>query len=987
MPVKQLAYAALGVFFFLMSPFHSFSQVPANPIGLNPSGLKWSQIQTNRVQVIFPNGLDAQGQRVANLVHYLWDQDTLSIGTKKAPVTILLQNQGVRSNGFLTVGPFRSEFYTTPPQFDCTADWLDLLTIHEYRHVQQFTNSRKGITEVVRRTLGSWPWGGLASTVMPRWYLEGDAVAAETAFSASGRGRLPAFQMEYKSLVEAGLRYDYEKAAAGSFKDYVPDWYALGYYMTAYGRKYHGADLWKKVTDDAVRYKGLTFSFNKSVERYTGMRSPALYEEMRTELDSLWTAEAADKKSLTVQLRSKEDLKEVTHYNNACYTSNRSLVVQRKSFDRITDFYRIDSTGNETLLLHPGLLGAPLNTRLSVAGTKICWAERAYDLRWGNRDYSIIKTYDFSTRKKTTLTRKSRYFAPAFSPGASRICAIDINQKAESTIVIMDSARGYVLQKLPNPEKYFFSFPTWTADGNAILVIAKKDGLQQLLRYNLGDERMIALSPPSASQLSHPVAGKKWVYFSAAYSGTNNIYAVDYGSGKSEREIFQLTDHIIGAFQPAISPDGKWLTYSAFNAKGYQLEEVETEKLLWKKIAVEPTIRGWYTAVLGQQETGDILQKVPNEEFEVKKFRKASGLFNPHSILPSFAGPEVGATILADNKFSTLSASMAGFYNLNEEEWSLFSNLNYAEFFPILNLNHRFAGRSTSLVNFSKLNDEEVVQTVYSDNWEEHNISAGLRLPLNFSTGRFFTFTQLRANYHRVIIQHLEGRFDAPENFRDTFLISGGTVNPDIFRPVLENGAFDALDLRFIFSTRQLRALQNLQSRWGLFIDARHRRTIGAGTTQGEVSYLRADAYLPGLSPNHSFYINTFYQKQDLLDNYRFSNFFVSPRGHIGTLRDKMFKLGFNYSFPLFYPDVSISRMAFLKRVKANLFYDHGFFRSDLFRDLDLRSAGMELTFDIRALRLVEVDLGVRYSYLIDPSLDRDEGRHQFTFLLISITQ
>ena len=79
--------------------------------------------------------------------------------------------------------------------------------------------------------------------------------------------------------------------------------------------------------------------------------------------------------------------------------------------------------------------------------------------------------------------------------------------------------------------------------------------------------------------------------------------------------------------------------------------------------------------------------------------------------------------------------------------------------------------------------------------------------------------------------------------------------------------------------------------------------------------------------------------------------------------------------------------MAFLKRVKANLFYDHGFFRSDLFRDLDLRSAGMELTFDIRALRLVEVDLGVRYSYLIDPSLDSNEGRHQFTFLLLSITQ
>jgi len=985
MPAKPFAYVVLAVFFILFSS-RSFSQIPANPIGLNPSGLKWSQIQTDRVQVIFPNGLNAQGRRVANLVHYLWDQDTLSVGTKKAPVTILLQNQGVLSNGFVTVGPFRSEFYTTPPQFDCTADWLDLLTIHEYRHVQQFTNSRKGITEVVRRTLGSWPWGGMASTVMPRWYLEGDAVAAETAFSASGRGRLPAFQMEYKSLVQAGLRYDYEKAAAGSFKDFVPDWYGLGYYLTAYGRKHYGADLWKKVTDDAVRYKGLTFSFNKSVERYTGMRSPALYEEMRTELDSLWLASPDAEKNVPVQLRSKADHKEVTHYNNACYLSNRSMVVQRESFDRIADFYSIDSSGNEKLLFHPGLLGAPLNTRLSVVGTKICWAERAYDLRWGNRNYSVIKTYDWGSKKKTTVTKKSRYFAPALSPDASRICAIDVDEGGQSTVLIMDAENGYILQKLPNPAQWFFSFPSWAADGMAILVIAKKDGLQQLFRYNLDDERMIALSPPSASQLSHPAAGKRWVYFSAAYSGTNNIYAVDYSLGKSVREIFQLTDHAIGAFQPAISPDGKWLTYSAFSAKGYRLEEVETTKLLWKKVQVASAAEGWYADMLGRQEGGNMLGKVPNEEFEVKKFRKASGLFNPHSLLPSLAAPEVGATILSDNKFSTLSASLAGFYNLNEEEWSLFSNLNYAEFFPILNLNHRFAGRSTSLINFSELSDQEVMQTVYSDNWEEHNLSAGLRLPFNLSAGRFFTFAQLRANYQRVIIQNLEGRFDAPNNFRDTFSVSG-IVDPDILRPVLDNGAFNALDLRFIFSTRQLRALQNLQSRWGLFIDARHRRTLGSGATQGAVSYLRADVYLPGLSPNHSFYINTFYQKQDLLDNYRFSNFFVSPRGHIGTIRDKMYKLGFNYSFPIFYPDVSISRMAFLKRVKANLFYDHGFFRSDLFRDVDLRSAGMELTFDVRALRLIEMDLGVRYSYLIDPSLDRDEGRHQFTFLLLSITQ
>ena len=63
-----------------------FCQVPSNPIGINPPSLKWQQIKTDKVQVIFPEGNEEEAQRVANVVHYLWERDNASIGEKKKKV-------------------------------------------------------------------------------------------------------------------------------------------------------------------------------------------------------------------------------------------------------------------------------------------------------------------------------------------------------------------------------------------------------------------------------------------------------------------------------------------------------------------------------------------------------------------------------------------------------------------------------------------------------------------------------------------------------------------------------------------------------------------------------------------------------------------------------------------------------------------------------------------------------------------------------------
>jgi hypothetical protein len=65
----------------------------AQQFGGNPASVKWSQINTDTVRVIFPVGLDAKAQRIANIIHTLQKNYSHSIGDKIRKVNIVLQNQ------------------------------------------------------------------------------------------------------------------------------------------------------------------------------------------------------------------------------------------------------------------------------------------------------------------------------------------------------------------------------------------------------------------------------------------------------------------------------------------------------------------------------------------------------------------------------------------------------------------------------------------------------------------------------------------------------------------------------------------------------------------------------------------------------------------------------------------------------------------------------------------------------------------------------
>ena len=46
------------------------------------------------------------------------------------------------------------------------------------------------------------------------------------------------------------------KLRNGSYRDYTPNYYPLGYMLVAYGREEYGNDFWAKTADEAAAFKG-----------------------------------------------------------------------------------------------------------------------------------------------------------------------------------------------------------------------------------------------------------------------------------------------------------------------------------------------------------------------------------------------------------------------------------------------------------------------------------------------------------------------------------------------------------------------------------------------------------------------------------------------------------------------------------------------------------------------------------------------------------
>jgi hypothetical protein len=911
----------------------------AQRFGGNRPSVSWRQVNTPVARVIFPAGLDSPAVRVENIAGRL-SQSTLStIGSRQNKINIVFQPATTVSNAYVSLAPFRSEFYLTPPQnsFDLgSLPWADNLAIHEYRHVQQYNNFNVGLSKAFHVLFGQ---GGqeLANAItIPNWFWEGDAVYQETLVSRQGRGRLPAFFDDYRSLWLAKKNYSWMKLRNGSLRDFTPDHYRLGYMMVAYGREKYGNDFWKKTGRDAAAFRGLFYPFQKAVRKYSGKSYAGFRQDALDWFKNRSLQQPADPPYQGHFLGNQEF---------PVFTEEGHLIYVNSSYSQVPAFME-KGENREWKLRNRDV---SLDNQFSYNNGKIVYTSARPDARWSWNDYNEIQVFDIATRVQKTITRRTKYFSPGISANGKTIVAVFVDPGGGGRLHLLDAETGALIREIPNTGGFFYTYPAFINDNQILTALRTPRGEMALASVSAIDGLAEWLTPPSFRVIGFPLIRRDTVYFSASGDGYDELYACTLKDKKLYR--LNLETKGIGAYQPAVS--SAKIVFTTFTADGYRLQEADKNTIRWEEIARQDWAKPLpdFGIDFSANKAAGLLSSVPEQQFPVKPYPKSAHLFNFHSLIPYASDPDYTLSIVGNNVLNTMQSELFFSYNRDERYKQFGANTVYGGWFPYVSLGASYIiDRKDYVPNTSK--------PYY---WNEGQLNGGLSIPLNLSKGRSITGLTFGTDYVYKNIAYTG-------MYKDSFASS----------------SLAYLNSYISFTHQVQKTRQQIYPHFAQSVYINYRDAIQ--TVKARQFLASGNFYWPGLFPNHSFVLSLAYQHRDTLNQYRYTNSFPFSRGYESPNLRNMYKWGVNYHLSLAYPDWGFAGLVYFLRVRANLFYDHTAgkvaYTNGKRLNTRFRSAGTEIFFDTKWWNELPLSFGFRYSYLLDPDLFGGSGRGRFEFVL-----
>jgi Tol biopolymer transport system component len=916
-------------------------------LGQDPASLKWRQIITPDFKIIYPASFEQKAKQMLPALDFIKNRGNKTLDYHPKRVPLIIHNYNITSNAVTAWAPARVELYTSPPQDSYAQDWLNQLIFHEYRHVVQIDRNNQGFTKVL-----SWFTGEQAATMInglfvPAWFMEGDAVCTETALSQSGRGRIPSFEMLLRSQVLQKGAFTYDKAAFGSYKTFVPNKYVLGYSLVANVRRRYGYQAWVTALDEVARKPFLITPFNLGLKKAAGFSKEKLYSITMSDMDSMWKyQDARTEKSKFDQLTVIND-KDYGNYKFPDFLDDSLVVAEYTNLDDITRFVVVSPNGNSEILATPGFLSSEKFSIIKINPTNqtvpktdridsgdnylLAWTETIDDPRWEQRNYSVVRIYDVSSGKVKSLTARSRYFAPAFSPDGLKLAVVSVDPDNRSSIVLIDAKSGEETGTILASDSDFYMTPSW-AEGGSKIVFTKLDGNgKSICVYDFENGEIIPLLPPTYVEISNPVFAREYVLFNGSYSGIENIYAIDLNS----KEILQVTSAEFGASNARLSPDGKKMVYSNYSSSGNHLVETGFSPASWRHLnTVKDFSPSLYRHLVTEESAFAGIQVEDSSNYESQPYKKFNHIFNFHSWAPAYINymtgeNGTGISFMSQNELSTVTTTVGYLYDITENTGKVTGNISWAAWYPVIDLNTSYGARAAYTGG----------DTLVRYNFNETSISGGFTLPLLFTGGKYYK--GLRFRLHTTW-----------NNITDN-------TSPD------ENkltGTINTIDYSFSAYRYIKQSGKDLYPRWGQYITGTYRHSPFGKNDLGSIISAGTRLYFPGLMLHQGIRIDVNLQVKDP-GHYAYSNQIAMPRGYLSVNENQLTSFAINYKFPFAYPDFAVGPLVYLKRLKANLFYDGGIGTTHG-ESQKLQSTGVEITSDLHILRFVfPVDIGFRFGY------------------------
>ena len=926
--------------------------------GQDPSYIRWRQINTAHFQVIYPQEFDKEAQRLAFVLSKVYDYGSKTMNFSPRKISVVLHTRTVNSNGLVAWAPKRMELFTTPPQQIYAQDWLEQLALHEFRHFVQLDKIQSELPFILKFILGEQAAAIVTGAYLPLWFLEGDAVVTETALSHTGRGRMASFSMEYRAQLTEMDKYSLDKAYLGSYKDFVPDFYQLGYLMVGKSREKYGAQLWSDVLDKVGNQPLSIRPVNSVLKKETNMNNTQLYHQIFNDLSLGW------KHNLNSEAKSNSPVvspfkKNYTNYLYPEFYQDSFIVAYRTSIDDIGRFVMISPDRSEKIIYTPGSV---LDESVSIRNQLIIWAERRADIRWTHADRSVILVYNIETKKKQEFDYKNKLFSPVISPDLKSFAAVEIDHENNFFLSVFDLESGKLKQRFNTNDNQYFINPCWDEKGEKLYFVSLSSKGKCLTSLDIQSKEFQSITPLTFGNIKNPVVINHKVIFSADFSGTDHLYSMD----TETHQIFRIYKANFGADYPSEANSNNEILFSNYSAYGYQLSVLNlTDKTNLLKVKTISLQSNPLADHLGAQEKGiPNLTNRDSIQYDSKKYSKLGHLFNFHSWAPAYVDINSyvirpGVTFFSQNTLGTAETQIGYDYNVADHTGKYRLAFNYLGLFPEFNSDLSYGNGVSHYYQITNTTDQfnHVIKsdtTIQSYGWHEWTANIDIRLPLNLSKGKYSTALFPEIKY---TLNQSTPNASAPHGFNSE--------------------SYHELTYRLYFYHLIHQSAQNIMPRWGQQFDLVYRHTPFVGNNLGTLSGIKSVIYFPGLTRNDGFKIYQGYQQKSFTQISTFSNYVRFPRGFQGLENNKLYSLAADYVTPLTYPDFSIGKLIYLKRIKSSLFYDYAFLSVPIVdknhgiipnqRQLEMKSFGLELTSDLHVLRFfAPVEMGFRTVYRPD---------------------
>lgn len=891
---------------------------------------KWSSIRTPDVRMVFPDTVADIAQRTLFYIRTV--RPDISYGFRHGPMRIpfVLHPENFQSNGLVMYLPKRVEFLTSPAIESYSMPWYKQLVAHEYRHAVQYNNLDRGWIRIASYLLGQ-QGSALGLLFMPIWALEGDAVMSETEMSSFGRGLQPSFSMGFRAMGSVGRdRRNADRWYCGSYRDYIPDHYQLGYQICSYAYTRYNENVWDKVVRYGVRNPYVFATTYVAMRKYYKTDVGTLFRATFDDLEHYWNSLPQVEDSAAPLTAMPE--KNYTTYQWPLPLNDTTALVLKTDYNRPSRFVRLNTrTGNEELICHTG----SVSSRPSVGNGRVWWTEYRRSMLFEQRVNSQLCYMELNDGHPRTYPHKRNTLYPT-AIGDDGVAWVEYNPDGSYTVVRSEAEQE--VNRCPIPERAEIHGLAWDDATQALYVIVTDHSGMWLGRID--GTKLRPVTQGAYITLSNLRAADGKLYFGSIASGKDEAHCYDLATGRE----YRITTSAYGSFSPMSEPGGERVLLTSYDRLGYHVSAQQTADSTLIPVTpaqlplnvVNPARKRWDVVNLDTVRFSAADSVAQNDMFRTKRYRKVPNLLNVHSWMPIAFDPfsavdehiidvNLGVTLLSQNLLSNTEAFAS--YGWNQSEGSLFKlGVRYFGLGVRFGLEGNYGGNQ--LFYSIAVRDPETGEAIYQkrpspDKYYSVGLSA--TLPLYFQRGYHTRQLSVSSswNYSNGMVADL-GKIEWHNGAITNFHRIG-------FKQGLHKLAFG-----IGYSDQVRMAHRDIAPRWGYTLSTSY--TFNPSNAHfSDLISVYGQCYLPGVAAHNSLTIAATYQTS--IGGYKFPSGYAPlsyrstrliPRGFTSAdiLANNYLALAANYQLPVWYPEGGIGSIIYFKRVRLNVGGDYAQFRT-----------------------------------------------------------